>query len=276
MTDFVKITTWNINSVRLRQQMVVDFLTEHQPDILALQEIKCQAHEFPADPFRALGYDYIEIAGQKAYHGAATLSKLPLERIDTRFCPNQEARHVSTRVSAGQKTFELHNFYVPAGGDIPDPVLNPKFQHKLDFLTAMQDYFSERFLQYNDPLVLVGDFNIAPHDNDVWSHKQLLKVVSHTPIEVERLNQLKAVHNFTDCARLFHDDDTKLYSWWSYRARDVFKSNRGRRLDHIWVSPSLHKAVTKTGADGFTIHTNWRIKTKPSDHVPVTQCLNLS
>ncbi|NNE57364.1 MAG: exodeoxyribonuclease III [Hellea sp.] len=271
----VKITTWNINSVRLRQGMVCDFLEQHQPDILALQEIKCQNEQFPAKGFEALGYKYIEIAGQKAYHGAATISKLPMERLPTSFCPLDHARHVSTRVIAGSEDFELHNFYIPAGGDVADPKINDKFQHKLDFLAVMNDYFTERFSHGDAQQVLVGDFNIAPGEHDVWSHKQLLKVISHTPMEVEILEKLRACHDFVDTARLFRDDDEKLYSWWSYRAKDVFASNRGRRLDHIWVSQALKAPAEKAGREGFEIHTDWRVKEKPSDHVPVTQILDI-
>ena len=270
----VKITTWNINSVRLRINTVLEFLNEHNPDILALQEIKCLPEQFPEDPFREAGYEFIEVSGQKGYHGAATVSKLPLERLQTAFCPREEARHVSTKVIAGSEDFELHNFYIPAGGDVPDPDTNPKFKHKLEFLDTMNGYFSDRFTKGDDQQVLVGDFNIAPHENDVWSHKQLLKVVSHTPVEVDALNNLLATHDFTDCARLHASDDEKLYSWWSYRARDVFKSNRGRRLDHIWVSPALKPAAEKAGRGGFDIHTEWRVKEKPSDHAPVTQRLD--
>ena len=271
----VKIATWNINSVRLRQNLVCEFLKQHNPDILALQEIKCLPEQFPDTPFRELGYEHIEVSGQKGYHGAATISRLPMERLETAFCPRDEARHVSTRVIAGSEDFELHNFYVPAGGDVADPETNPKFKHKLEFLETMNGYFSGRFKKGDDQQVLVGDFNIAPHEHDVWSHKQLLKVVSHTPVEVDALNALLATHEFTDCARLHAEPEEKLYSWWSYRARDVFKSNRGRRLDHIWVSPALKNAAQKPGRAGFEIHTDWRIKEKPSDHVPMTQILDI-
>jgi len=271
----VKITTWNINSVRLRQNTVADFLKEHEPDLLALQEIKCLPDQFPYKPFEELGYKYIEVSGQKGYHGAATLSRLPMERLPTSFCPLEQARHVSTQVVAGKEDFELHNFYVPAGGDVADPDVNEKFRHKLDFLAVMNGYFTQRFVEGDNQQVLVGDFNIAPGENDVWSHKQLLKVVSHTPLEVETLARLQNSHDFVDTSRLFRDDDEKLYTWWSYRAKDVFKSNRGRRLDHIWVSPALEQAARKTGKEGFEIHTDWRIKEKPSDHVPVTQVLDI-
>ena len=277
----MKIATWNINSVRLREPLVLRFLRDEQPDILCLQEIKCLEPQFPRANFEALGYRYIEIAGQKGYHGAATLSRYPLERLPTSFCPLDHARHVSTRVvvdaSKGDAgDFELHNFYVPAGGDVADRELNDKFGHKLDFLEAMRGYFAERFAIGDAHQVLVGDFNIAPHENDVWSHRQLLKVVSHTPVEVEVLEALRTSHDFLDVARRFASEDDKLYSWWSYRARDVMASNRGRRLDHIWVSPALVPAVEAAGPEGFTIHTDARIWEKPSDHVPVVQAFDLS
>lgn len=270
----IKIATWNINSVRLRIDLVTDYLKAHSPDILCLQEIKCLPEQFPSQAFIEVGYPHIEVSGQKAYHGAATVSKIPLTRLDTTFCPLEQARHVSTLVGT-DTGFELHNFYVPAGGDVADPEVNPKFQHKLDFLARMSAYFADRFTQGDARQVLVGDLNIAPGEHDVWSHKQLLKVVSHTPIEVDTLNALMKIHDFTDCARLHIGPEEKLYSWWSYRARDVMASNKGRRLDHIWVSPALRQAVEAPGRVGFTIHTDWRVKEKPSDHVPVTQVLDI-
>ncbi len=272
----IKLATWNINSVRLRQDQVVRFLKEQQPDVLGLQEIKCLEEVFPYAPFRELGYEHIEVAGQKGYHGAATISRLPLTRMDTKFCPLGHARHVSTKVKTGDTSIEFHNFYIPAGGDVADPKINDKFAHKLDFLETMRRYFADRFTQKDGRLVLVGDFNIAPHENDVWSHKQLLKVVSHTPLEVSILETLRKSHEFTDCSRLFTDDADKLFSWWSYRGRDPMKSNRGRRLDHIWVSPALHSAVHAGGKPAHEIHVPCRTwHEKPSDHVPMTQVLDL-
>ena len=276
MSNILKLATWNVNSARLRLPSIERFIKEQQPDVLGLQEIKCQEEQFPFDAFRALGYEHIHVAGQKGYHGAATLSKLPMERMDTDFCPLGHARHVSSRVNAPLHSFEFHNFYIPAGGDVADPVVNDKFQHKLDFLAAMTAYFTARAAGGDDRLVLVGDFNIAPGEHDVWGHKQLLKVVSHTPLEVGILAKLQNTHDFIDCSRRHIDDEEKLYSWWSYRARDVMKSNRGRRLDHIWVSPALAPAIDSPGRDGHEIHVPCRIWEKPSDHVPMTQLIDLS
>jgi exodeoxyribonuclease-3 len=271
----IKIASWNINSVRLRIAQVATFANEHAPDIITLQEIKCLEDQFPHKECEALGYSHIEINGQKGMHGTATISKIPLTRIDTDFCPRGEARHVSTRVEVGAgKDFELHNFYIPAGGDEPDPDINPKFAHKLTYLDNITGYFAGRSAE-NGRHVLTGDFNIAPHENDVWSHKQLLKVVSHTPVEVDKLAAMQAAHDFTDCARMFADDSEKIHSWWSYRSKDINKSDRGRRLDHIWVSPALKDAAYSSGAAGHEIHRPCRFWERPSDHAPVTQILNL-
>jgi len=276
----MKLVTWNVNSVRARLNNITEFLEAEKPDIIGLQEIKCQEEHFPFQPFRDAGYSFIEVSGQKGYHGTATVSKLPMERLKTDFCPLGHARHVSTRVIVKgadcNQDFEFHNFYIPAGGDIVDPKVNDKFQHKLDFIEAMRLYFTDRAAKGDDQQVLVGDFNIAPHEHDVWSHKQLLKVVSHTPLEVELLETLRKTHDFTDTSRLFADENEKLYSWWSYRARDVMASNRGRRLDHIWVSPALRPCVEAMGPKGHIIHVPCRIWEKPSDHVPMTQVLNLT
>jgi len=274
----IKLTSWNVNSVRLRAPQIARFTEEQQPDIIGLQEIKCLEEQFPYDEFKAMGFEHIEISGQKGMHGTATVSKYPLTRMDTDFCPEGHARHVSTVVDLGGKDdFEFHNFYIPAGGDDPDVKANPKFAHKMDFIDRMIDYFSDRAGD-NASQVLVGDFNIAPHENDVWSHKQLLKVISHTPGEVDILNKLLASGDFTDCARALHGDDAKqeLFSWWSYRSRDINKSDRGRRLDHIWVSPALKDTVLKGGKDTHQIHRPCRLWERPSDHAPVTQILDFN
>ncbi|PHR61158.1 MAG: exodeoxyribonuclease III [Robiginitomaculum sp.] len=271
----IKIASWNINSVRLRAPQIADFAKDAAPDIIAIQEIKCMEDQFPREEFLAMGYPHMEISGQKGMHGAATVSKIPLTRMDTQFCPREEARHVSTIVTPhGAKPFELHNFYIPAGGDEADPETNPKFAHKLGFLDTMTKYFTARASE-NARQVLVGDFNIAPHENDVWSHKQLLKVISHTPLEVDILNTLLACGDFTDCARAHLEDDEKLFSWWSYRSRDINKSDRGRRLDHIWVSAALKDAALSSGKDGHEVHRHCRFWERPSDHAPVTQILDL-
>ncbi|HEY3891260.1 MAG TPA: exodeoxyribonuclease III, partial [Bradyrhizobium sp.] len=186
----LSLTSWNINSVRLRIDLVAKFLKSARPDVLCLQETKCIDDAFPLKRFRRLGYEHVALNGQKGYHGVAVVSKLPFESTDIRtFCDRIDSRHITVAFGAGaglSTPLLLHNFYVPAGGDIPDPALNPKFEHKLRFLDEMKAC-EPLHPRGDDRHVLVGDLNVAPHENDVWSHRQLLKVVSHTPIECEKL-----------------------------------------------------------------------------------------
>jgi exodeoxyribonuclease III len=167
------------------------------------------------------------------------------------------------------KPLVLHNFYVPAGGDIPDPAINEKFEHKLRFLDEMKAC-EPLHPRGDDRHILVGDLNVAPHENDVWSHKQLLKVVSHTPIECEKLLAAQTHGEWLDVARERIPLSEKVYTWWSYRAADWTLADRGRRLDHIWVSRALGECVTD-----FRITRDARGWQRPSDHVPVTVTLEV-
>ena len=267
----MKIATWNINSVRLRIGLVARFLKEQAPDVLCLQEIKCLNDSFPAKAFHEAGYAHLAVSGQAGYHGVAIASRLPLSKIEKReFCGKGDCRHVAASLPGGVR---VHNFYVPSGGDEPDPKKNDKFAHKLDFLDELSAWCAE--FKPRSKSVLVGDLNIAPKEHDVWSHKQLLNVVYHTPVEVERLDAVQAAHNWVDVARELIPEPEKLYTWWSYRARDWRASNRGRRLDHIWVSPALKKAALAGGRKAFAVHDAARGWERPSDHAPVTLKLDL-
>jgi exodeoxyribonuclease-3 len=262
-----RLATWNINSVRLRLDLVECFVKAHQPDVLCLQEIKCIDDSFPELPLRALGFSHVAICGQKGYHGVATLSRIPFTPIERRdICGRGHARHLSVALADGtaQKPILLHNVYVPAGGDVPDPALNPKFRHKLDFLEAMEAWFRGLRGKPKNRMILVGDLNVAPLPTDVWSHKQLLKVVSHTPAEVERFERMQASHGWIDVMRRHVPPEQTLYTWWSYRARDWRASNRGRRLDHIWTTPALDGAAVS-----MTVLDETRDWPHTSDHVPV-------
>ena len=263
------IATWNINSVRLRAGLVARFLKQAQPDILCLQEIKCPEELFPREPFVELGYPHISISGQPGYHGVATISRLPLGPLPREsFCGTAEARHLGCAVRlAGGGTLALHNIYVPAGGDIPDPAQNPKFKQKLAYLKSLAAWRADK---NGGHAVLLGDFNVAPLETDVWSHKQLLNVVSHTPVEVEALTAVRNQGGWFDLVRGIIPPERKLYTWWSYRARDWLASDRGRRLDHIWASASL--AGKGRSATVLKEVRGWE---GPSDHVPVIVELDL-
>lgn len=263
----ITIATWNINSIRIREALLSRFVTHHTPDVLCLQETKVDDPLFPHAIVQALGYQHVVFSGQKSYNGVAILSKLPLKLHATHdMIGNGQKRHIAAELPG---SILVHNFYVPAGGDIPDPAVNIKFDEKLRFVDAMRDW-SKNDVKKHHKTVILGDFNIAPLEHDVWSHKQLLKIVSHTPIEVEKLNAVLAQSGgWVDAMRALVPHDQKLYSWWSYRNKDWEKSDRGRRLDHIWLSPALAPSLVSgkiiREARGFD---------NPSDHVPVMVELN--
>ena len=263
----LRIATWNINSVRLRIDQVARFVAESGTDVLCLQEIKCLEDQFPRAAFEEMGLPHLKIGGQKGWHGVAIASRLPLEDSQTfQVCKLGHARCVSAQVAG----IDVQNFYIPAGGDLPDRALNPKFDHKMDFYERLTAEMKTRDRQR--PLVLAGDFNIAPGENDVWNHRFMSKVVSHTPGEVETLYRLQDAGGFADVLRDQIRDPTKLASWWSYRAKDFRKSNRGLRLDHLWTSPGLTPAVVKGSARILDTVREWE---RPSDHAPVVMDLDV-
>lgn len=263
----LKIVSWNINSVRIRIHLLKKLVEQEQPDIICLQETKVSDDSFPLDDLKSLGFPHIIFSGQKSYNGVAILSRIELGITNClSIAGSIDKRHISVEIGNG---VGLHNFYVPAGGDIPDPVQNAAYDFKLRFVEHMADW-SHGLKKSGKPAIILGDFNIAPLPHDVWSHKQLANVVSHTEPEITRLDALKESYNWCDVARHFVDSEEKLYSWWSYRNRDWRKSDRGRRLDHIWVTPGLAPALKK-----FSILKDARDWASPSDHVPVLMEIDL-
>jgi exodeoxyribonuclease-3 len=243
----LRIVSWNINSVRLRAPNVEAFVAAEKPDVLCLQETKCQDAEFPLKVFKDMGLGHVVL----------------IEEVDTPdLCREGHARVIAARLKSG---LEIHNIYLPAGGDVPDAAANEKFAHKLDFLDRLGPGYKK--LKKGVPRILVGDLNVAPHENDVWSHKQLLGIVSHTPEETERLESARKSAGFADIGRLAVPEEQKLYTWWSYRAADWAAANKGRRLDHIW---SNKEALGDTKVDSFRVHLAWRGGWKPSDHAPIS------
>ncbi len=262
----LRLVTWNINSVRLRLKLIEKLVGLARPDVLCLQETKCPDEAFPGEALKAMGFAHQAFHGMKSYNGVAVLSRVPLGKSSPmHHCGLEDCRHLAVELPGG---IDLNDVYIPAGGDEPDPAANPKFRHKLDFVAAQAALWKKR--KRGRPAILVGDLNIAPFETDVWSHKQLLDVVSHTPVEVEGLAKMRSSHDWVDVARQRYPEPQRLYTWWSYRNSDWRKSDRGRRLDHIWVTPDLAAKVK-----GFHILRGARDWTQPSDHVPVAVDLAL-
>ncbi|OIQ33765.1 MAG: exodeoxyribonuclease III [Roseobacter sp. MedPE-SWchi] len=258
------LATWNINSVRLREGLVQKLMQEEGPDVLCLQECKSPVDLIPTEGFAALGYRYMVARGQKGYNGVAILSKLPIEEAGAEdFAGLGHARHIAGRLENG---VTVHNFYVPAGGDKPDREINEKFGQKLDYLSEMRDWFkSER----PEKSILVGDLNIAPREDDVWDHKKMLKIVSHTPVEVDLLAEVQEAGGWADVTRADIPEGL-LYSWWSYRAKDWDAADKGRRLDHVWATGDIRQAAHSSRV--LRAARGWE---KPSDHAPVFAAFDL-
>ncbi len=254
----MRIITWNINSVRLRINLLERLAKEQKPDIICLQETKAQDQHFPLEAIKQMGFAHVVYSGEKSYNGVAILSKTPISDTFSLKLYNEDTRHIAAKIG----DIEVHNFYVPAGGDEPDVETNPKYKHKLEYVRLMQEWLTKNRSK-SDKMILVGDLNIAPHEHDVWSSRQLRNVISHTEPERAALLSLQDSLGFIDTARHFVNLDEKLYSWWSYRNRDWKKSNRGRRLDHIWASLPLKSQLKATKC--ITEARDWE---RPSDHAP--------
>ncbi|WP_144186225.1 exodeoxyribonuclease III [Elioraea rosea] len=266
----LRIATWNINSVRLRSARLGDLAAALEPDILCLQETKSPDEHFPLAEVKRLGFRHVLMRGMKGYNGVAILSRLPLAPVEGMpdWCTKGDCRHIAADIDLPGGPVRIHNFYVPAGGDIPDPEANPKFRHKLEFVEEATRFFQAGAAD-GGRTVLVGDLNIAPLPDDVWSHRQLLDVVSHTPVETEGLTRwLATAGGWVDAPRVTVPVPQKLYTWWSYRNRDWRLSDRGRRLDHVWLTPDLRGALKDT-----TILKDARDWPQASDHVPVMATL---
>jgi len=264
-----RIVTWNVNSVRRRLPQVLRLLEETAPDILCLQELKVRDDLFPAEDIAAMGYPHQAVYGMPGYNGVAILSRHPLEDIRRQdVLGRPDARLILAQVPA--LDLDIHCLYVPAGGDEPDPEANPKFADKLAFLDGIAAWYAACFGRF-DRIVLCGDFNVAPFERDVWDHKRLSRVVTHTPIEIERLGRLRSSLLWVDAVRALASPDDPVFTWWSYRAGDWRAANKGRRLDHLWVTPPLAPALK----DWAVLH-EARDWAPPSDHAPLLVTLDLN
>lgn len=260
----VKVLSWNVNSVRTRLRQILDVCQKYNPNIICLQETKVINDCFPKDEFIKLGYPHFYLNGIPSYNGVAILTQKKPESFNILNLSNlNNGRHIGIKIFG----IQIHNFYIPAGGDIPDEKVNSKFKNKLDFLKALIRWSREI---KPENCLICGDFNIAPFKDDVWSHKQLKNVVSHTDIERKYLLKFLEIGNWKDAVRERINPPENVFTWWSYRSRDFMINNKGRRLDHMWISNDLKRKNYSIKILNYT-----RTLNKPSDHVPVTIKINL-
>ena len=249
-----KIASWNVNSIRARLDSVLPWIQAHQPDVLALQETKVDNEQFPAIVFEELGYHTV-FHGQKSYNGVAILSKKPIE--DIRMTWPGEHDDIECRLLAGTfNGIRIVNVYVPNGQSVG----SEKYAYKLEWLKRFRDFVAEELERYPN-MVLLGDFNIAPKDEDVYDPKVWQECVLVSEPERHGLERLFHL-GFQDSFRLF-DQPKEQYSWWDYRAA-AFRRNMGLRIDLVLVSSALVQRCVKSEIDKTP-----RSNEKPSDHAPV-------
>lgn len=255
----MKVAFWNVNSVRPRLPQILEWIKEAQLDVLCLQEIKCQNHEFPSVTFEEEGFQ-CEVFGQKSYNGMAILSKYCIEDVqnNNHLFPDEQSRILECIIDGWLRVV---NVYVPNG----QAVGTEKMSYKLDFLKAFKEFLKSR-LDLDNPLIIGGDFNIAPTPQDAHKAAQDDKDVLCSPLERKAFRELLNL-GLIDTIREFNISEKKLFSWWDYRAGS-FQSNKGFRIDHILASPlafnSPHFKITNCQID-----TSPRSNEKPSDHAPI-------
>ena len=256
----VRLATWNINSVRLREAAVLRLLREEAPGRALPPGDQDPGREVPARrPPRARLRSHVVARGEKGYNGVAILSRLPLEDVPHRdFCTRGDARHVAARLPSGAV---VHNLYIPAGGDVPDPALNPKFAHKLDFLAELRAWFADT---PPERAILVGDLNVAPREDDVWSHRQLLRIVSHTPVEVEAFTAAQSAGGWVDVTRAHHPRGPALLLVVLPRPRLAGRRQGPPPRPHLG-HPRPRRALRRQPHRPPRA----RLGRRPSDHVPV-------
>lgn len=257
----MQVATWNVNSIRTRQQIVINWLESNPVDVLCLQETKVRDEQFPLAPFAEIGY-HLYISGQKAYNGVAIFSRNPLKDVSSGFSPILGDREVGDfdlqkRVITGVLNgVRIVNLYVPNGAAIADA----KYEYKLAWLKLLQEYL--QILSEEDTgLCVCGDFNIALEDRDIYNSKDKDKHIMSSPPERSALQEILDL-GFQDAFRKFTAEEGH-FSWWNYRAAG-FRRNRGWRIDHMYLTSKLYENATKCWID-----IEPRKLEKPSDHAPV-------
>ena len=254
----VSICSWNVNSIKARLGNVCDWLREAKPDVVLLQELKCEDHAFPAMEIEDLGYN-IALHGQKTYNGVAILSRFPIDDV-TRGLPDEDsdeqARYIEGVISLEGSALRVASIYVPKGQSVD----SDKFAYKMRFYDRLQSH-AESLLALDEPVVLGGDYNVAPWPRDVYDPKKLDGTVCYHPDERDKLRRLLYA-GYYDAYRALNPQAEK-FSWWDYRGGG-YERGHGLRIDHLLLSPL---AIDKL--DNAWIDESPRGKEKPSDHAPV-------
>ncbi len=248
-----KIATWNVNSLKVRLPHVLQWLESEKPDVLALQETKTIDENFPVKEINNAGYQ-VSYIGQKTYNGVATICKSPIETLANSIPDYEdEQRRVLAINSEGVTVL---NLYIPNGSEVD----SDKYRYKLEWFSKLHP-FIKKLQKENDRLIILGDFNIAPEDQDVHDTEAWQGSVLVSPAERDEFEKLLS-HGMKDCFRLF-DQEEKSFSWWDYRAA-AFRRGRGLRIDHILASEALSESCRACYIDKEP-----RKLERPSDHTPV-------
>ena len=254
----MKIATWNVNSVKARLEQVIAWLKEASPDVCAFQEIKCTDDAFPRDAFEALGYN-CAVHGQKTYNGVAILSKRPLEDVTPRLKGgdgDDHARYLEAVVAGEKGAVRVASIYAPNG----NPIGTEKFVYKLGWLARLSVHARD-LLALEEPVALMGDYNVIPTEDDVWDARLWMNDALFQPESRAALRRIENL-GYADAFRACHAE-TNQYTFWDYQA-GAWNKDHGIRIDHILLSPQAADRLKACGIDKQV-----RGSEKPSDHVPV-------
>ena len=254
----MKIATWNVNSIKARLEPAQAWVKESQPDVLCLQEIKCVDENFPREVFEGLGYN-CAVHGQKTYNGVAILSKRPLEDITPRLPGGEgddQSRYLEALVTGDKGVVRVASIYAPNGNPFP----GPKFDYKLAWLERLNRH-ARRLLAHEEPVVLMGDYNIIPEDKDAHNPKAWLKDALFQPESKAALRRMENL-GYTDAFRTLHPEPGN-YTFWDYFGS--WERDNGIRIDHIMLSP---QAADRLRACEIDREVRGAAE-KPSDHVPI-------
>jgi exodeoxyribonuclease-3 len=250
----MKIATWNINSITVRLPQVLEWIKGNRPDALCLQETKCVNEKFPAAAFQEIGYK-TETFGQPTYNGVAILSLSPAEDAQ-RGLPDDDATAQKRLIASTVNGVRIVNVYIPNGQEVG----SEKYQFKLEWMARLRRFFDEH-CDPKQPVLLCGDFNVAPEDRDVHDPVLWAGKIHCSDAERAALRQV-GEWGFIDLFRQHHEEGG-LFSWWDYRG-GAFPRNHGLRIDHLWATAPLAQVCVDAWIDKMP-----RALEKPSDHVPV-------